>query len=120
MQAGRACFEGEQYDFVGFHPLSADALMQIKAVLKTDPAVKQVIYELPSSGGTDALPGDVDGDFTVTAADARLALRAAVALETLTPEQTAVADADFDGSITAADARLILRAAVGLETLKLY
>ena len=62
--------------------------------------------------------GDVDGDGSVTASDARLALRAAVGLETLDEETADLADADRDGKITAADARLILRAAVGLEDRK--
>lgn len=61
--------------------------------------------------------GDVDENGTLTAADARLALRASVGLENLTPAQITAADADFSGDITAADARLILRASVGLETL---
>lgn len=59
--------------------------------------------------------GDVDGDGLVTAADARLALRAAVDMEILTEDQLKAADYDKDGVITAADARLILRKAVGLE-----
>ena len=66
------------------------------------------------------LPGDVDDDGKVTAADARLALRAAVGLEAYAPGSRAflAADVDFDGLLTAGDARAILRAAVGLETLK--
>ena len=73
--------------------------------------------------GEDAepfLPGDVDDDGKVTAADARLALRAAVGLETYAPGSRAflAADVDFDGLLTAGDARAILRAAVGLELLK--
>ncbi len=59
--------------------------------------------------------GDIDGDGNITAADARLALRASVALENLDEVQKKAADADGDGNITAADARLILRASVGLE-----
>ena len=59
--------------------------------------------------------GDVDGDGEVTAADARLALRAAVELEHFNEKTADIADADRDGAITAADARLILRAAVELE-----
>lgn len=63
--------------------------------------------------------GDVDGDKTITAGDARLALRAAVGLEAydFNSGEYKACDVDFDGQITAADARLILRAAVGLETL---
>ena len=61
--------------------------------------------------------GDVDLDESVSAADARLSLRAAVGLQTLDALLQKLADADGDLNVTAADARLILRAAVGLETL---
>lgn len=61
--------------------------------------------------------GDLDNDNLVTAADARLALRAAVGLNSFKDSQKNAADVNHDGEITAADARLILRAAVGLETL---
>ena len=60
---------------------------------------------------------DADGDGRITSADARLALRRAVGLETCQEGSPAflACDADGDGSVTAADARLILRAAVGLD-----
>lgn len=63
--------------------------------------------------------GDVNGDDLITAADARLALRAAVKLEDYGPgnRQFNAADTNGDHSITAADARIILRAAVGLQIL---
>ena len=57
--------------------------------------------------------GDLDGDEGISSADARLCLRGAVGLDTLTPEQIKAADIDKDGDITSADARLILRASVG-------
>ena len=63
-------------------------------------------------------PGDVDGDGSVTSADARLALRTSVGLEKdITKGKAAylAADADGDGEVTSGDARLILRASVGLE-----
>ena len=62
--------------------------------------------------------GDVDMNGEVKAADARLALRASVGLETLSATQQKAADVDKSGEIKAADARLILRASVGLEILK--
>lgn len=58
--------------------------------------------------------GDVDADGTVTASDARTALRFSVGLETPTEEQLPLADFDEDGTVTASDARLILRLSVGL------
>ena len=63
----------------------------------------------------DGMTGDVDLDNEVTAGDARLALRASVALEELTDEQRGNADVDNDEEITPADARIILRVVVGLE-----
>lgn len=63
------------------------------------------------------IKGDVDGNGKIEAADARLALRAAVGLETLNELQQKAADVDGSVGISSSDARLILRAAVGLESL---
>ena len=63
-------------------------------------------------------PGDVDADGGITAADARLALRAALSIEVLSPEQTVSSDADRDGIITAQDARFILRCSLGMQSLE--
>lgn len=59
--------------------------------------------------------GDIDADNSVSASDARLALRAAVSLETLSEAAAAAADVDANGKIEAADARLLLRMSVNLE-----
>ena len=72
-----------------------------------EPETPQEIIPEPASG-------DADCDGKVTAADARLALRASVDLETLSEYAAKAADTDSDGKITAADARVILRLAVGL------
>lgn len=61
------------------------------------------------------VPGDVDGDGKVEAADARTALRASAKLETLDPDERMRADIDGDGKVTAADARKILRKSAGLK-----
>lgn len=60
--------------------------------------------------------GDIDGNGEITSADARLALRASVGLETLSAEAGQAADVDGDEKVTSADARLILRYSVGLES----
>lgn len=84
---------------------------------------KNTIVELNSVGYTATISnsavmlGDVDNDGRLSSRDARLAHRAAVNLENLTPTQFMAADADKDGRISSRDARLIHRAAVGLETL---
>ena len=81
-------------------------------------AVQDVEYHLTVGFSKNALLlGDLDLDGSITASDARLALRGAVGLEHFNADFTAIGDVDFDGKITAADARKILRAAVGLETL---
>lgn len=69
--------------------------------------------------GVSYMLGDVDNDGDIKAADARLALRAAVKLENYEPDtrEFLAADATKDGVIKADDARLILRAAVKIETL---
>ncbi len=61
--------------------------------------------------------GDLDDDGDVTAADARLALRAAVQLETLSARQLKRADLAGNGVVSAATARDLLRIAVGLDTI---
>lgn len=61
--------------------------------------------------------GDVDGDDKISSADARLALRRSVGLETYKEDSVEflACDVDKDNKVTSADARLILRASVGLE-----
>ncbi len=65
----------------------------------------------------DIMLGDVDGNGKLTAMDARMTLRAAARIDTLTEEQFIAADVTFDGKVTAMDARTILRAAARIENL---
>lgn len=62
------------------------------------------------------VPGDVDISGGVTAADARIVLRASVGLESITEVLLERGDTDKDSALTAADARKILRVSVGLES----
>ena len=59
----------------------------------------------------------MNGDGRINTRDARLTLRSAAKLETLTAAQRTSADADENGKITSSDARKILRAAAKLEIL---
>ena len=72
--------------------------------------------QFASIGLQDVPVGDVDLDGAVTAADARLALRASVGLERLNGFQMYQCNVDADAAVSAADARLILRCSVGLES----
>lgn len=86
----------------------------------------------PGTGMTIILPdgkeyvivvlGDVDGDSSVTVADARLALRASVGLESYAESSASykAATVSHGETLAVADARLILRAAVGLEDPKTW
>ena len=67
--------------------------------------------------GPSVMLGDVNNDGKIQAKDARLALRAAVGLETYAAgsREFIAADVTKDGKVQAKDARIILRGAVGLE-----
>ncbi len=75
------------------------------------------VFAVPALGEGAKYYGDVDADGSVTSADARLTLRAAVKLESLSEAQKKIADMNKDGNIEPTDARLILRTAVKLESL---
>ncbi len=79
--------------------------------------ISAVLVFALSIGSFAAMLGDVDADGKISAADARLALRASVGLEKYAAgtDQFFAANVDGDEKISAADARLILRASVGLE-----
>ena len=61
------------------------------------------------------LSGDADSNNILTAADARIILRASAKLENLETEAIAICDVNNDLKITSSDARLILRKAAKLK-----
>ena len=63
--------------------------------------------------------GDVDGDKTITASDARLVMLVAVKVQPIREKTVRfyAADVDYDGVLSSSDARLVLRAAVKLDSL---
>ncbi|MBR1811092.1 MAG: leucine-rich repeat protein [Clostridia bacterium] len=71
----------------------------------------------PDPPAPEFMLGDLNGDKKVNSVDARLALRAAARLDTLTDVQRLAADIDGDGKVGSGDARRILRAAARLEAL---
>ncbi len=62
-----------------------------------------------------SVTGDLDSDGKVTAADARIIIRAAAKLETLNGVYFTAADVNSDGKILATDARKTLLVAAGIE-----
>lgn len=59
--------------------------------------------------------GDLDGDNSITSADALFVLRISIGLEAETAENKNLADVDFDGMITSSDALAILRYSIGMS-----
>lgn len=96
-------FIDNETDNVIFDAFFADIALSIAKSLLKNVGLE---YKAP------VIKGDADGDGKITAADARLILRAAVGLEEVPLER---GDMDGDGKITAADAREVLRDSVGLE-----
>ena len=78
----------------------------------TEPSTEPPVTE---PAGQEYLLGDVNGDGRVTSADARLILRCAVQLDSLSGTPRLLADLNRDNCITSADARLALRIAVRLD-----
>lgn len=111
-----SCFGYLSKGFIGSDPLACRQISSIRPALCIDFSRFRFYEGEPYAPEFSVKPGDVNADGRITAMDARLALRAAVGLEILTPEQITAADVNLDSRITAADARRILRAAVGLET----
>ncbi len=91
-----------------------------KATVVIDAKKTEIAYCSANGHHITYTLGDVDGDGEIKSQDARLALRAAVRLETFEEGSPAflAADATKDGKIQSDDARLILRVAVKLETLE--
>jgi len=83
-----------------------------------DKAVTTLYAQWKNISSSDILYGDVDLDETISAADARLILRATVGLEFFGTDkltiQYVLSDVNKDNTVSAADARLVLRKSVGL------
>ncbi|NMP37739.1 MAG: leucine-rich repeat protein [Clostridiales bacterium] len=70
----------------------------------------------PMTVADEIVKGDLDGNGLVEAKDARIALRAATGLESLTETQRRAGDINGSGEVDASDARTILRVATKLQT----
>ena len=82
------------------------AILMIAILLFTS-----VVFPAFAQNGANTPSGDVNGDGRTNSRDARLALRGAARIETLSAEQTARADMNADGVLRSGDARAILQIA---------
>ena len=106
--------EGEE--FIGWYSeagelLSTELEYDFSGIIGSE----DVLIARFTGGEAPVLPGDVDGNGEVAVSDAVLALRAAMGILELTPEQFEAADMSGDGEIAVSDAILILRTAMGLR-----
>lgn len=82
---------------------------------ETESGTSVIIYPTDATA-VSRKTGDVNDDGKITAADARLVLRASAGLELLTVSDFNAADVNGDGVITAKDARSVLRYAAGVSS----
>lgn len=102
---------------LGFITSTKDNTAWDRSFDKTADAIAKSLCEIVGvPWNKERRKGDVNGDGKVTTADARLALRAATALEKLTEEAEEAADMNNDGKVTTSDAREILREATKLDS----
>ncbi|MBQ1552536.1 MAG: dockerin type I repeat-containing protein [Clostridia bacterium] len=87
-----------------------------EAPVGTGAVVEAYAGDKLAASRTVVIMGDADGDGSVTATDARLALRAAAKLDTLEGAAAKACDCDGSNTIDATDARSILRAAAKLDS----
>lgn len=69
-----------------------------------------------SAFAQNGIPGDVNSDNKVSAADARIIMRIAVGLDKTDKNTLSLADVNFDKKVNSEDARLVLRKATGIES----
>ncbi|MBQ8210727.1 MAG: dockerin type I repeat-containing protein [Clostridia bacterium] len=90
---------------------------QTEATTNHSTTTVQPVTTTKLNGGapTSYKTGDVDFNGDITAADARIVLRASAEIVVLSAIEFSVADVNDDGKITAKDARSILRYSAGLQ-----
>ncbi len=107
-------YPAEGYSFTGWFGASGSQLSTEQHFVITGVSERSFTARFAQGSTPPAANGDVDGNGTVSVADAVLALRQSIGVYNLTPEQIARGDMDGNGSITVADAITILRMTMGL------
>lgn len=106
-EASNEAFDGSRV-FTGYNRVYAKGTNAEKELLALYNELKTAVEE--GTKASEVKSGDADGDGTVTAKDALLALKFSAGSVTLTDAQKAAADVDGDGVVTAKDALAILKA----------
>ncbi|MBR0156677.1 MAG: hypothetical protein IJM20_04055 [Clostridia bacterium] len=110
----------EGSDFLGWYDEESGTLVSEEMHYSFDEAMinrmqnENISLVARFSKGEEPLLGDINGDGEVTVADAILALRCAMGILELTPEQIEAGDMNESGAIEVSDAIIILRTAMGL------
>lgn len=104
------------YSFTGWYDGNGDYISDMEDLCLNNIGKSPELMFIARFSPVDipSLPGDVDGSGTVEATDAIMALRCAMGILELTPEQFEAADMDGSGTIALDDAITILRTAMGL------
>lgn len=89
---------------------STDAEATVSPLPSSQPSASPGATQNPSV--SDSISGDLDGDKKITLADAQLALKAALKITTLQPNQTKAMDVDNNSKLELKDAQLILKFAL--------
>ena len=100
------------YTFEGWFTENGELLSTLESIDIGSFAVVTFIARF--SAGVQHIPGDIDANGSVEVTDAIMALRAAMGIIELTPEQLSAADVNGDELIRIDDAVTILRISMGL------
>ncbi len=111
---GLVALPQEGGEFIGWYDGNGNLISQQAEYNVPDPWSVDVVLAVFSGGSEPGLPGDVDGNGSVSVGDAILALRASMQLIELDAAQLARADMNGDGAVGVADAIMILRVSMGL------
>lgn len=98
-----------RYYLVGDYTVPVSGSGEYRATVKFNAAGEKMEKTVYFTYDEKVLLGDVNGDGTVKANDARLILRFASKLQKFSREQFQFADIDSDGKVSASDARFALR-----------
>ena len=116
--------EGKEIPATGNHTFGEWVIVKVPTVSENGTEERKCTVcgkkESRTIGNIAYIPGDVNGDGNVKAADARIILRVSAKLEQLSDEKFMIADINSDGNVNASDARIALRISAKLDSADNY